>query len=103
MFCLLIHPKILTHASLASPGLQVILPAYLRSRFVTAALSYIGCNSEGQFVCRASDCWCQCSPDFPQCNCPQTDLQALENNLLRLREAWTLANEEFEESGVYWI
>ncbi|XP_029560011.1 BMP/retinoic acid-inducible neural-specific protein 3 [Salmo trutta] len=79
-------------------GLQVILPAYLRSRFVQAALSYIGCNSEGQFVCRASDCWCQCSPDFPQCNCPQTDLQALENNLLRLRETWTLANQEFVES-----
>ncbi|XP_029497987.1 BMP/retinoic acid-inducible neural-specific protein 3-like [Oncorhynchus nerka] len=79
-------------------GLQVILPAYLRSRFVQAALSYIGCNSEGQFVCRASDCWCQCGPDFPQCNCPQTDLHALENNLLRLREAWTLANQEFVES-----
>uniref|UniRef100_A0A4W5PUL2 Bone morphogenetic protein/retinoic acid inducible neural-specific 3b n=1 Tax=Hucho hucho TaxID=62062 RepID=A0A4W5PUL2_9TELE len=82
-------------------GLQVILPAYLRSRFVQAALSYIGCNSEGQFVCRARDCWCQCSPDFPQCNCPQTDLQALENNLLRLRETWTLANQEFVESEVF--
>ncbi|XP_010893408.2 BMP/retinoic acid-inducible neural-specific protein 3 isoform X2 [Esox lucius] len=83
-------------------GLQVILPAYLRSRFVQAALNYIGCNSEGQFVCRASDCWCQCNPDFPQCNCPQRDLQALENNLLHIKEAWTLANQEFEESENLW-
>ncbi|KAJ8011218.1 hypothetical protein DPEC_G00055880 [Dallia pectoralis] len=82
-------------------GLQVILPVYLRSRFVQAALDYIGCNSEGQFVCRASDCWCQCSPDFPQCNCPQRDLQALENNLLHIKEAWTLANQEFEESAEF--
>ncbi|XP_062338098.1 BMP/retinoic acid-inducible neural-specific protein 3-like isoform X1 [Osmerus eperlanus] len=79
-------------------GLQVILPGYLRGRFVQAALSYIGCNSEGQFVCRASDCWCQCSPGFPQCNCPRTDLQALQINMQRMQEAWTLANLEFEES-----
>ncbi|KAL0966795.1 hypothetical protein UPYG_G00300230 [Umbra pygmaea] len=79
-------------------GLQVVLPAYLRSRFIQAALNYIGCNSEGQFVCRATDCWCQCNPEFPQCNCPQKDLQALENNLLRLSESWTLANQGFEDS-----
>ena len=51
-------------------------------------------------MCRASDCWCQCSPGFPQCNCPRTDLQALQINMQRMQEAWTLANLEFEESGV---
>ncbi|XP_071773814.2 BMP/retinoic acid-inducible neural-specific protein 3-like [Centroberyx gerrardi] len=79
-------------------GLQVILPAYLQSYFIQAALNYIGCKSEGRFVCQNSDCWCQCSPRFPQCNCPHTDLDALQNNLLRIREAWTLTNQEFEES-----
>ncbi|KAM4604955.1 BMP/retinoic acid-inducible neural-specific protein 3-like [Polymixia lowei] len=79
-------------------GLQVILPVYLRSRFVQAALNYIGCKSEGQFVCHNSDCWCQCSLAFPQCNCPHTDLNALENSLQRIRETWTLTNQDFEES-----
>ncbi|XP_029930400.1 BMP/retinoic acid-inducible neural-specific protein 3-like [Myripristis murdjan] len=79
-------------------GLQIILPAYLQSHFIQAALNYIGCKSEGQFVCRNSDCWCECSLDFPQCNCPHSDLQALQNNLLRIRDAWKLTNQEFEES-----
>ncbi|XP_056149335.1 BMP/retinoic acid-inducible neural-specific protein 3-like isoform X2 [Lampris incognitus] len=79
-------------------GLQVILPAYLHSRFVQAALNYIGCKSEGQFVCQMGDCWCQCGPAFPQCNCPHTDLQALENSLVRIRESWRLTNKDFEES-----
>ncbi|XP_023662166.1 BMP/retinoic acid-inducible neural-specific protein 3-like [Paramormyrops kingsleyae] len=82
-------------------GLQVILPDYLRSRFVQAALSYIGCNSEGEFVCRGSDCWCQCHAEFPQCNCPEVDLHAMENNLLHIKEAWMLANKDFEESDEF--
>uniref|UniRef100_A0A3B4U1D2 Bone morphogenetic protein/retinoic acid inducible neural-specific 3b n=1 Tax=Seriola dumerili TaxID=41447 RepID=A0A3B4U1D2_SERDU len=79
-------------------GLQVILPGYLQSRFIHAALSYIGCKSEGQFVCQNSDCWCECSVDFPRCNCPLSDLETLENNLLHIRDSWRLTNQEFEES-----
>lgn len=81
------------------PGLQVVLPNYLQSLFIQAALNYIGCKSEGQFVCQNGDCWCKCSVDFPQCNCPHSDLDTLEKNLLRIREAWKLINQEFEESG----
>ncbi|XP_028329505.1 BMP/retinoic acid-inducible neural-specific protein 3-like [Gouania willdenowi] len=79
-------------------GLQVILPGYLQSSFIQAALDYIGCKSEGQFVCQNGDCWCECSADFPQCNCPVADLDNLENHLLRLSEAWRWNNQEFEES-----
>ncbi|XP_022068774.2 LOW QUALITY PROTEIN: BMP/retinoic acid-inducible neural-specific protein 3 [Acanthochromis polyacanthus] len=79
-------------------GLQVILPGYLQTRFIQAALDYIGCKSEGRFVCQNSDCWCECGVDFPQCNCPHSDLDTLENNLLRIRDAWRLTNQEFEES-----
>ncbi|XP_028832683.1 BMP/retinoic acid-inducible neural-specific protein 3 [Denticeps clupeoides] len=82
-------------------GLQVILPVYLRSSFVQAALSYIGCNEEGQFVCRDNDCWCSCSPSFPQCNCPEQELSALEGSLLQVKDAWRSANYEFEESGEF--
>lgn len=80
-------------------GLQVILPEYLRSRFVEAALSYIGCHSEGEFVCRDNDCWCKCSVDYPQCNCPSEDLKAMQDILKLIRESWTQANQEFKESG----
>lgn len=83
--------------------MQVILPGYLQNRFIQAALNYIGCKSEGQFVCQNSDCWCECSVDFPQCNCPHSDLDTLENNLQRIRDAWRLTNQEFEESGESWI
>ncbi|XP_062259553.1 BMP/retinoic acid-inducible neural-specific protein 3-like [Platichthys flesus] len=79
-------------------GLQVILPGYLQSRFIQAALSYIGCKSEGRFVCQNSDCWCECTVDFPRCNCPHSDLDTLQNNLLRIRDSWRLTNREFEES-----
>ncbi|KAG9351062.1 hypothetical protein JZ751_024952 [Albula glossodonta] len=79
-------------------GLQVILPDYLKSRFVEAALSYIGCNSEGEFVCRDNDCWCECSAKFPRCNCPEVDVRAMEDNLVTIREAWIQANQEFEDS-----
>ncbi|XP_076150699.1 BMP/retinoic acid-inducible neural-specific protein 3 [Alosa pseudoharengus] len=82
-------------------GLQVILPAYLRNSFIQAALGYIGCNAEGQFVCRQNDCWCQCHPGFPQCNCPQQELHSLEANLQRVKEAWRVANQEFEESDEF--
>lgn len=64
-----------------------------------AALSYIGCNEEGQFVCRDNDCWCQCAIDFPHCNCPEVDLRALEASLLKIRDSWNTANQDFEESG----
>ncbi|XP_059416156.1 BMP/retinoic acid-inducible neural-specific protein 3-like [Carassius carassius] len=79
-------------------GLQAILPEYLRSRFVEAALSYIGCHSEGEFVCRDNDCWCKCSVDYPQCNCPSEDLKAMQDSLKLIRESWIQANQEFEES-----
>ncbi|XP_056277495.1 BMP/retinoic acid-inducible neural-specific protein 3-like isoform X1 [Pseudoliparis swirei] len=79
-------------------GLQVILPGYLQSRFIEAALNYVGCKSEGQFVCHSSDCWCECSVDFPLCNCPLSDLETLEGNLLRIRDTRRMTNQEFEES-----
>ncbi|XP_012681812.2 BMP/retinoic acid-inducible neural-specific protein 3 isoform X1 [Clupea harengus] len=82
-------------------GLQVILPAYLRNSFIQAALGYIGCNAEGQFVCRQNDCWCQCHPGFPQCNCPEQELHSLEANLLRVKETWRVANQGFEESDEF--
>lgn len=84
---------------IAAAGLQAILPDYLRTRFVEAALSYIGCHSEGEFVCRDNDCWCRCAPEFPQCNCPEADLKAMEDSLRQIRESWKQANQEFEESG----
>ncbi|XP_077581193.1 BMP/retinoic acid-inducible neural-specific protein 3-like [Stigmatopora nigra] len=79
-------------------GLQVILPSYLQSRFIQAALNYIGCKSEGHFMCQKSDCWCDCRVEFPQCNCPHTDLDTLEDNLVRNSEAWRRSNEDFEAS-----
>ncbi|KAM9845284.1 BMP/retinoic acid-inducible neural-specific protein 3-like [Aulostomus maculatus] len=82
-------------------GLHIVLPAYLQSRFVQATLNYIGCKSEGQFLCQNSECWCECSVDFPQCNCPHSDLDTLENSLLRIREAWRLTNQEFEGSNEF--
>ncbi|MEQ2311445.1 BMP/retinoic acid-inducible neural-specific protein 3 [Ameca splendens] len=80
-------------------GLQAILPDYLRARFVQAALSYIGCSEEGQFVCRDNDCWCQCAVDYPRCNCPEVDLRAMEGSLLQIRDSWNMANQDFEASG----
>uniref|UniRef100_A0A672YVQ1 BMP/retinoic acid-inducible neural-specific protein 3-like n=1 Tax=Sphaeramia orbicularis TaxID=375764 RepID=A0A672YVQ1_9TELE len=81
--------------------LQAILPEYLRARFVQAALSYIGCNEEGQFVCRDNDCWCHCAADYPQCNCPEVHLRAMEASLLQIRESWNVANQDFEESDEF--
>ncbi|XP_042640397.1 BMP/retinoic acid-inducible neural-specific protein 2 isoform X2 [Tyto alba] len=79
-------------------GLQMVLPSYLRERFVAAALSYIACGSAGELVCRRSDCRCQCQPAFPRCNCPEADVQALENSLAQLRRAWESHHGQFEES-----
>ncbi|XP_054240332.1 BMP/retinoic acid-inducible neural-specific protein 2 [Indicator indicator] len=79
-------------------GLQTVLPSYLRERFVAAALSYIACSSTGELVCRRSDCRCQCQPAFPRCNCPEADIQALENSLAQLRRAWESHHSQFEES-----
>ncbi|XP_007893718.1 BMP/retinoic acid-inducible neural-specific protein 3 isoform X2 [Callorhinchus milii] len=79
-------------------GLQIILPEYLQERFVQAALSYIACNSEGSFVCRDFDCWCHCTEQFPECNCPYMDIQAMEESLLGITESWSSYNKGFEES-----
>ncbi|CAN0223741.1 unnamed protein product [Bubo scandiacus] len=79
-------------------GLQTVLPSYLRERFVAAALSYIACSSAGELVCRRSDCRCQCQPTFPRCNCPEADVQALENSLTQLQRAWESHHGQFEES-----
>ncbi|XP_062853138.1 BMP/retinoic acid-inducible neural-specific protein 3 [Trichomycterus rosablanca] len=82
-------------------GLQAILPGYLRSQFVQAALSYISCHSEGKFKCTNNDCWCECSVDFPQCNCPTENLKAMQDSLRVIRESWTQANVEFKESDEF--
>ncbi|XP_053929270.1 BMP/retinoic acid-inducible neural-specific protein 2 isoform X1 [Cuculus canorus] len=79
-------------------GLQTVLPSYLRERFVAAALSYIACSSAGELVCRWNECRCQCQPAFPRCNCPEPDVQALENSLAQLQRAWESHHSQFEES-----
>ncbi|NXN75152.1 BRNP2 protein, partial [Himantopus himantopus] len=79
-------------------GLQMVLPSYLRERFVAAALSYIACSSAGELVCHRSDCRCQCQPAFPRCNCPEADIQALEGSLAQLQRAWENHHGQFEES-----
>ncbi|XP_012689610.1 BMP/retinoic acid-inducible neural-specific protein 3a.2 [Clupea harengus] len=82
-------------------GLQVILPDYLRDVFVQAALSYIACNGEGGFVCKESDCWCECEAKFPECNCPYMDIQAMEDSLQRVSESWATLYKEFEDSDEF--
>ncbi|XP_043941318.1 BMP/retinoic acid-inducible neural-specific protein 3 [Protopterus annectens] len=82
-------------------GLQVLLPDYIQERFVDAALSYIACNSEGGFFCKDNDCWCQCSPTFPECNCPYMDIQAMEEKLVQILDTWTAYNSEFEDSDEF--
>ncbi|TSS97518.1 BMP/retinoic acid-inducible neural-specific protein 3 [Bagarius yarrelli] len=96
--------SVLVHSSenrIQLQGLQVLLPEYLRSRFVQAALSYIGCNGEGQFRCLDNDCWCHCSEEYPQCNCPHASLQAKHSNLEHINQAWKQANQEFEQSDEF--
>ncbi|XP_033876418.2 BMP/retinoic acid-inducible neural-specific protein 3-like [Acipenser ruthenus] len=82
-------------------GLQDILPEFLQNRFVEAALSYVACNSEGELLCRNNDCWCQCSGKFPECNCPSTDINVMEDNLRKSKKAWASFNADFEESDEY--
>lgn len=99
VYCFLYWSQRFWFLCLFSTGLQVLLPDYLQECFVQAALSYIACNSEGEFICKDNDCWCQCGPRFPECNCPSMDIQAVEENLLRVSETWEVYNSNFEESG----
>ncbi|XP_069087661.1 BMP/retinoic acid-inducible neural-specific protein 2 [Pleurodeles waltl] len=82
-------------------GLQVLLPSFLRERFVRAALSYIACNSQGELICSQRDCWCRCHPDRPNCNCPEGDILSMEASLRQIRDIWANQNKEFEESGQF--
>ncbi|KAJ8406177.1 hypothetical protein AAFF_G00304080 [Aldrovandia affinis] len=82
-------------------GLQDVLPEFLRNRFVEAALSYVACNSEGELLCRNNDCWCRCTSKFPDCNCPFTDIKAMEENLRKGKGSWINFNMEFEESDEF--
>ncbi|KAJ8397133.1 hypothetical protein AAFF_G00009870 [Aldrovandia affinis] len=82
-------------------GLQVIFPEYLQEKFVQSALSYIMCNGEGEYVCRDSQCLCQCAEEFPQCNCPLTDIQIMENTLLGIAESWGTSYKDFENSDEF--
>uniref|UniRef100_A0A8C5I2X7 Bone morphogenetic protein/retinoic acid inducible neural-specific 2 n=2 Tax=Gouania willdenowi TaxID=441366 RepID=A0A8C5I2X7_GOUWI len=82
-------------------GLQDVLPEFLRGRFVEAALSYVACNSEGELLCQNNDCWCQCSPRFPECNCPFADIKVMEENLEKSKDAWNNFNQDFMESDEF--
>ncbi|KAL3041654.1 BMP/retinoic acid-inducible neural-specific protein 1 [Trematomus bernacchii] len=82
-------------------GLQVIFPEYLQEKFVQSALSYIMCNGEGEYVCSNNHCICQCADDYPQCNCPITDIQIMENSLLGMSESWASSYKEFENSDEF--
>ncbi|XP_077573856.1 BMP/retinoic acid-inducible neural-specific protein 3-like [Stigmatopora nigra] len=82
-------------------GLQIILPDYLKESFVQAALSYIACNGEGEFVCKDNNCWCRCDTKFPECNCPYMDIQAMEESLQRITETWGQLYKDFEESDEF--
>lgn len=81
------------------PGLQIIFPQYLQEKFVQSALSYIMCNGEGEYICRNSQCGCQCAEEFPQCNCPITDIQIMEYTLANMAKTWTEAYKDLENSG----
>ncbi|KAM7368921.1 hypothetical protein PAMP_013224 [Pampus punctatissimus] len=82
-------------------GLQVIFPEYLQEKFVQSALSYIMCNGEGEYLCRNNQCICQCSEEYPQCNCPITDIQIMENTLLGMSESWAASYKDFESSDEF--
>ncbi|XP_061427603.1 BMP/retinoic acid-inducible neural-specific protein 1-like [Lethenteron reissneri] len=79
-------------------GMQSILPAYLRERFVRAALGHVLCDGQGWFECRGAACSCRCHAAFPECNCPEADVRALRDTLRRLRQKWSAAYEAFENS-----
>lgn len=80
-------------------GLQIIFPPYLQEKFVQSALSYIMCNGEGEYVCQNSQCRCQCAEEFPQCNCPITDIQIMEYTLANMAKSWAEAYKDLENSG----
>ncbi|XP_020321881.1 BMP/retinoic acid-inducible neural-specific protein 1 isoform X1 [Oncorhynchus nerka] len=82
-------------------GLQVIFPEYLQEKFVQSALSYIMCNGEGEYICRNSQCICMCADEYPQCNCPITDIQIMENTLLGQAESWATSYKDFENSDEF--
>lgn len=82
-------------------GLQVIFPDYLQEKFVQSALSYIMCNGEGEYLCQNNQCICQCADEFPQCNCPITDIQIMENTLLAMSETWASSYKDFESSDEF--
>ncbi|KAG9477976.1 BMP/retinoic acid-inducible neural-specific protein 1 [Eleutherodactylus coqui] len=90
-----------TESKLHLQGLQIIMPQYLQEKFVQAALSYIMCNGEGEYVCRNSQCSCLCSDSFPQCNCPFTDIQIMENTLSNQGKAWAQAYKDMESSDEF--
>lgn len=82
-------------------GLQVIFPDYLQEKFVQSALSYIMCNGEGEYLCQNNQCICQCADEYPQCNCPITDIQIMENTLLAMSETWGSSYKDFENSDEF--
>ena len=57
------------------------------------------CNGEGEYVCRNNQCICQCAEEYPQCNCPITDIQIMESTLLGMSESWAASYKDFENSG----
>lgn len=57
------------------------------------------CNGEGEYICRNSQCGCQCAEEFPQCNCPITDIQIMEYTLANMAKTWTEAYKDLENSG----
>ncbi|GAB5580065.1 BMP/retinoic acid-inducible neural-specific protein 1 isoform X1 [Prionailurus iriomotensis] len=83
----------------AIKGLQIIFPQYLQEKFVQSALSYIMCNGEGEYVCQNSQCRCQCAEEFPQCNCPITDIQIMEYTLANMAKSWAEAYKDLENSA----
>ncbi|XP_072309267.1 BMP/retinoic acid-inducible neural-specific protein 1 [Eucyclogobius newberryi] len=82
-------------------GLQVIFPDYLQEKFVQSALSYIMCNGEGEYLCQSSQCICQCTDEYPQCNCPITDIKIMENTLVTMSETWASSYKDFENSDEF--
>ncbi|KAA8584526.1 hypothetical protein FQN60_008311, partial [Etheostoma spectabile] len=86
---------------LSVSGLQVIFPEYLQEKFVQSALSYIMCNGEGEYVCSNNQCICQCAEEYPQCNCPITDIQIMENTMLGMSESWASSYKDFENSDEF--
>lgn len=57
------------------------------------------CNGEGEYLCQNSQCRCQCAEEFPQCNCPITDIQIMEYALANMAKAWAEAYKDLENSG----